>query len=91
MPKTHATKVDRRIPYSRRGKRVIPQTRGRFKEINILSPKQQLCTAQYNIHIVIPVIVNGQRTVTIIDSRATRNFISKDLVRSADLLIRKKK
>ena len=36
-------------------------------------------------------IVNGQRTVAIIDSGATRNFISKDLVRSADLLIRKKK
>ena len=40
---------------------------------------------------MIPVIVNGQRTVTIIDSGATRNFISKDLVRLADLLIRKKK
>ena len=91
MPKTHATKADRRIPYSRRGKRVIPQTRGRFEEINILSPKQQLCAAQYNIHIVIPVIVNGQRTVAIIDSGATGNFISRDLVRSADLPTRKKK
>ena len=91
MPKTHATKADRRIPYSRRGKRVIPQTRGRFEEINILTPKQQLCAAQYNTHIVIPVIVNGQRTVAIIDSGDTGNFISKDLVRSADLPTRKKK
>ena len=40
---------------------------------------------------MIPVIVNGQRTVAIIDSGATGNFISKDLVRSADLPIRKKK
>ena len=36
-------------------------------------------------------IVNGQRTVAIIDSGATRNFILKDLVRLADLPTRKKK
>ena len=40
---------------------------------------------------MIPVIVNGQRTVAIIDSGATGNFISRDLVRSADLPTRKKK
>ena len=57
----------------------------------MLTPKQQLCAAQYKMHIVVPVNINGERTVAMIDSGATGNFISKDLVRSTDLPTRKKK
>jgi len=39
----------------------------------------------------IPVLINSQRTITIIDSGATSNFASRDLVRLLGLLTRRKK
>ena len=70
---------------------MIPYARGKHEEINVLTPKQHLCSAQYSTHVRIPVNVNGQRTVAMIDSGATGNFISKYLVRSRGLPTRKKK
>ena len=73
--KVYIAEIAYRIP-SRIGKRVIPYSRGSHKEINILTPRQYLYSAQYNIYIKTLVNINRQRTVAIIDSRATRNFIS---------------
>ncbi len=39
----------------------------------------------------IPVLINSQRTIVMIDSGATSNFASRDLVRSLGLLTRRKK
>ena len=56
-----------------------------------MTPKQQLCSAQYHTHIIIPVNINRQRTVAMVDSGATGNFISRNLVDINDLPTRKKK
>lgn len=69
---------------------VISHVRGRHEQINILTPKQFLCATQYDTHVNIPVMINGQRTIAMIDSGATGNFVSRDLVRSVDLPTRRK-
>jgi hypothetical protein len=43
------------------------------------------------MHINIPVKIDSQRTIAIIDSRVSGNFISEALVRSVGLLTRRKK
>ncbi len=39
----------------------------------------------------VPVQINGVKTITMIDSEVTGNFISQTLIQSAGLLTRKKK
>ncbi len=43
------------------------------------------------MHVNVPVKIDGQRTIIIIDSGVSRNFISEALVRSVGLLTRRKK
>ncbi len=43
------------------------------------------------MHVNIPVKIDSQRTIVIIDSRVSRNFISEALVRLVGLLTRRKK
>jgi len=91
LRETHATEENYRIS-PRIGKRVIPCAKGKHKEINVLIPKtRQLCSTEYATHVNIPVRVDGQRTMAMIDSGASGNFISEALVRSVGLPTRRKK
>ena len=74
------------------GKRVISHVRGRHEEINLTTPSNlHLCATEYDTHVGILVKINGQRTVAMIDSGASGNFVSKTLVQSIDLPTRTKK
>jgi len=90
MPKAHGNQEDVRFS-PQTGKRVISHVTGRHEQINILTPKQFLCATQYDTYVNIPVLINGQRTIAMIDSGATGNFASRDLVRSLGLPTRRKK
>ena len=72
------------------GKRVIPYSRGRHKEISVITPIRYLYTARYTTHIEIPVSINGKKTIIIIDLGATESFVSQRLVFFNKLLTRRK-
>ncbi len=87
----YASKEDYQVS-PRFGKRVIPCTIGKYKEINVMTPKtRHLYSIDYEIHVNIPVQINGTNTITMIDSRVTGNFVSRTLIQSAGLPTRKKK
>jgi len=91
LPEAYALEEDYQIS-PRLGKRVIPCAKGKYKEINIITPViRHLYSTKYEIHVNVPVQINGVKTITIIDSGVTGNFISRTLVQSAGLLTRKKK
>ena len=56
---------------------MVPYTRGKHKEINIMTPKE-VCDNQYHIYIRILVRINSHKVVAIIDSEATGNFIAEN-------------
>ena len=72
-----------RIPGTRTrfGKRVISYGRGRYKEISVITPIRHLSVTDYDTHLKVPVTINGRRTVTIIDSGATGNFVTETVIR----------
>ncbi len=91
VPEAYALKEDYQVS-PRFRKRVIPCTIGKYKEINIMTPKtRHLCSTDYETHVNIPVQINGTNTIAMIDSGATGNFVSRTLVQSAGLPTRKKK
>jgi len=91
VPEVYALKEDYQVS-PRFGKRVIPCTIGKYKEINVMTPKtRHLYSTDYETHVNIPVQINGTNTIAMIDSGATGNFVSRTLVQSAGLLTRKKK
>jgi len=62
-------------------KRVIPCIKGKYKEINIITPViRHLCSTKYEIHVNVPVQINGVKTIAMIDSGVTGNFISRTLI-----------
>ena len=72
-----------RIPGTRTrfGKRVISHGRGRYKEISVITPIRHLSVTDYDTHLKVPVTINGRRTITIIDSGATGNFVTETVIR----------
>ena len=46
-----------------------------------MTPRQQICSAEYSQLVKIPVKINGQGTIAMIDSGATGNFMSDVLAR----------
>ena len=91
VPEAYASKEDYQVS-PRLGKRVIPCTMGKYKEINVMTPKtRHLCSTDYETHVNVPVQINGTNTIAMIDSGATGNFVSQTLVQSAGLPTRKKK
>ena len=72
-----------RIPGTRTrfGKRIISHSRGRYKEISVITPDRHLSVTDYDTHLKVPVTINGKRTVTIIDLGATGSFIAELLIR----------
>ena len=63
-------------------------------ELNIITPMKErhLCAVDYSTHIKVPVNINGTtKTIAMIDSGATGNFISERLVQSAGLPTKKKR
>jgi len=52
---------------------------------------RHLYSTDYEIHVNVPVQINGTNTIAMIDSEATGNFVSRTLVQLAGLLTRKKK
>ena len=59
-------------------------------ECNTTSPRQQLLTMNYARCFKTPVLINGRRTVAMIDSGATGTFISSRLVEKFGITTRKK-
>ena len=55
-------------------KRIIPHTRDKYKEINILSLKEEY-KDQYFIYLRILVKINSYKIIAIIDLGAIENFI----------------
>ena len=63
-------------------------------ELNIITPikERHLCAVDYSTYIKVPVNINSTaKTIAIIDSRATGNFISERLVQLAGLPTKKKR
>ena len=60
---------------------MISYGRGSHKEIYLITPIRNLRITEYRIYLKVPVKLNGRKTVTIIDSRVTRNFISSSFTR----------
>ena len=60
---------------------MIPSVRGRHKEINVITPKRELNSAEYSQFLKKPIKINGWGAVVIIDSGVTGNFVSEILVR----------
>ena len=90
VPEAYALKEDYQVS-PRFGKRVIPCAKGKYKEINVITPViRHLYSTDYETHVNVPVQINGTNTITMIDSRATGNFVSRTLVQSAGLPTRKK-
>ena len=56
-----------------------------------MTPIRYLSVAEYNTHLRVPVEIDGNRTVAIINSGATGNFISSTFIRSRGLQTKIKK
>jgi len=80
LPEAHALEEDYQIS-PRLRKRVIPCAKGKYKEINIITPViRHLCSTEYEIHVNVLVQINGVKTIAMIDSGVTGNFISRTLI-----------
>ena len=77
MPNTQRSKSLLRYP--RLGKRLILRVRGRSEEINIITLTHYAYLAEVAL-VVTLVKINRNRTIAIIDSGATGNFISREVV-----------
>ena len=55
-----------------------------------MTPIRHLSVTDYDTHLKVPVTINGRRTVAMIDSGATGNFVAETIVRSWDLQTRTK-
>ena len=76
VPEAYALKEDYQVS-PRFGKRVIPCTIGKYKEIDVMTPKtRHLCSTDYETYVNVLVQINGTNTITMIDSRVTGNFVS---------------
>ena len=76
--------------YPRLGKRLILRARGRSEEINTITSTHYACLAGVAL-VVTLVKIDRNRTIAIIDSGATGNFISREVVIAAQLPTRKYK
>ena len=74
---------------TRSGKRIIPYTRGKYKEINIITLKEEY-KDKYTIYLRILEKINSYRIIAIIDSGVTGNFIVENTTQAIELLRRKK-
>ena len=57
----------------------------------MIIPKQQIYSAEYDQLVEIPVKINGRGIITMIDSRAIGNFISKTYARMQKIMVVDKK
>ena len=71
---------------------MISYSRGRYKEISVITSNRHLYAVQYDTYIKVPVNINSiRKTIAIIDSGATGNFISERFALDNDLPTRTKK
>ena len=62
-------------------KRVVSYGRDSHKEICLITLILSLKATEYSIYLKVPVIIDGKKTVVIIDSRVTRNFAFSSFIR----------
>jgi len=80
VPEVYALKEDYQVS-PRFRKRVIPCTIGKYKEINVMTLKiRHLCSTDYETYMNVLVQINGTNTITMIDSGAIGNFVSRTLI-----------
>ena len=90
MLKIYKTETKQRIFFTI-GKKQISHIKKQHEFFFVINPNSHLCVTQYNTHVKTPVNINGWKTIAMINSGATGNFMSFLFAQQSHMQTKKKK